>query len=176
MVQVSVSGQAELKALGRRLKDADKVLRRELRKGIKKAAAPAVRDVQEAARTIPVRGTRGGGKRDRRLHYTAKRKAKGGHGLRATIARAIRADIKATGHAKVTIRVFSRYLPADQRNLPRYLDRTKGWRHPVFGDRENWVDQHGQPWFASTLVQHGPAVRREVLAAMKTVADKITEG
>jgi hypothetical protein len=198
-VKLSVTGQAELKALSARLKDAgEKGLRKELRRAIKTATGPALRDVQEAARTIPVRGARGGGKAARRQHYTAKRKAKGGHGLRATIARATRADIKASGQARVTIRTYARYLPADQRKLPRYLDREKGWRHPVFAQRdwvstkkgkgsrgergsdhgagETWVAQYGQPWFAVTLIKHGPKVRKEILIAMKTTADKITNG
>lgn len=175
-VKLSVSGQAELKALAARLKAAgDKGLRSELRKAIKKATGPAVRDVQQAARTMKVTGARGGGKKARRLHYTGKRAAKGGHGLRATIARATRAEIKPGGDARVTIRTYARYLPMDQRKLPRYLDRPKGWRHPVFGDRADWVTQYGEPWFASTLIRHGPAVRREILAAMKTVAEKIAK-
>lgn len=178
MVQLSVSGQAELKALSFRLKTAAKELRPELRKAIKKAAGPAVRDVQEAARTIPVRGARGGGYLSRAVHHASrsKRKLAGGHGLRASIARATRADIKISGEPRVTIRTYGRYLPQDQRHLPRYLDREKGWRHPVFGDRENWAAQFGAPWFAHTLKKHGPKVRGEVLDAMRRTAEKIAGG
>lgn len=198
-ILLSVSGQADFKALSRRLKDAgEKGLRKELRRAIKKATGPAVRDVQEAARNIPIRGARGGGKKSRQLHYKGKRAAKGGHGLRATVARATRADIKPAGEARVTIRTYARYLPEDQRNLPRYLDREKGWRHPVFAKRgwvsmskgkgsrgergtqhgagETWVEQFGAPWFSVTLKKHGPPVRREILDAMARTADKITKG
>lgn len=176
MVQLSVSGQHELKALAHRLKTGAKELRPELRKAIKKAAAPAVRDVQEAARTISVRGARGGGRAARALHHASRAKRKADHGLRATIARATRADIKLGGEPRVTIRTYSRYLPADQRRLPRLLDRPQGWRHPVFGNRESWAAQFGEPWFGHTLKKHGPKVRDEVLDAMHRVGQKITRG
>lgn len=178
-VKLSVTGQAELAALSRRLKEAgEKGLTKELRKGLKNAAGPAVKDVQDVVRTLPVHGTRGGGKGGRAAHHNMrfKRAAKGGHGLRATIARATKADVKTSGEARVTIRTYARYLPADQRRLPRYLDRAKGWRHPVFGDRENWVRQFGKPWFGTTLKRHGPAVRKEVLDAMRRTAEQITKG
>lgn len=176
-ILASVSGAADLKALGARLKEAgDKNLTKELRRGLRKAAKPAVADVQQAARDIPVRGARGGGKKARRVFHKGKRTPKTGFGLRATIARATRAEVKTSGAARVTIRTYARYLPQDQRRLPRLLDREKGWRHPVFGDLENWVDQYGSPWFGATLKKHGPTVRKEAFAAMKRVAEQITQG
>lgn len=177
VAKLSVTGQAELKALGARLKEAgDKGLTRELRKGLRAAAGPAVRDTQHAVRTLPVRGARGGGTFSRAAHHRGKQRPKGGFGLRATIAQATKAETKISGSARVVIRTFARFLPESQRRLPRYLDRQKGWRHPVFGDRENWVAQYGKPWFAATLKKHGPKVRGECLDAMRRVAEQITKG
>lgn len=180
-VQISVTGAEQLERLGKRLKEAgDKELTKELRKGLKKAADPAVRHVQHAIRTLPVRGARGGGKSAREIHQQRanfKRVRMRSSGLRESIARAIKARISTAGSgAAVRIRTSASELPADQRKLPRYLDRDKGWRHPVFGNREVWVAQYGRPWFGETLKKEGPAVRREVLEAMHVIAEKITKG
>lgn len=173
-IKASVTGQAELAALARRLKEAgDKGLKKELGKGLKKAAKPAVAKVQAAVRALDVRGTRGGGKAARLRH---KAKARGKGRLRETIARATIAEVKTTGTARVTIRTRARNLPPDQRRLPRYLDREKGWRHPVFGNREVWVSQRGGPYFSVTLRRETPAVRTEVIQAMRRVASQIVNG
>lgn len=172
-VKLSVSGQAQLKALAGRLKEAGETgLRKETSKGLKKIAKPAVQKVQGAVRTLDVKGTRGGGKKARRLHKT-KAKGKMRWRLRETIAKATVAEIKMGGTPRVTIRTRSRHLPPDQRKLPKYLDSEKGWRHPVWGNKDVWVDQHGGPWFSETLKKEIPAVRREMIAALDRVADKI---
>jgi hypothetical protein len=178
-VKLSVTGQAELATLSTRLKAAgDKGLTRELRKGLQRAAKPAVDAAQDAARRIPIRGVRGGGTAARAAHHRIryKRAARGGHGLRATVARAVRAQIRMGGNAALTIKTLARMMPASQRKLPRYLDSVRGWRHPFFGNREHWYQQRGEPWFGETLKRQGPTIRGEVLDAMARVAQQITRG
>jgi hypothetical protein len=73
----------------------------------------------------------------------------------------------------VRIVVASSRLPADQQSLPRHLDSPKGWRHPVFGNKNNWVHQQGKPYFATTIKRHAPAFRRAVISAMETIRSRI---
>jgi hypothetical protein len=35
--------------------------------------------------------------------------------------------------------------------IPRGLDRLKGWRHPLFGDKDHWFSNPGYSWFVSTF-------------------------
>ena len=47
-------------------------------------------------------------------------------------------------------------------------------RHPVFGNREVWVNQAVQPrWFTETLEQGAPTVRPHLVDAMEVIAAQI---
>jgi hypothetical protein len=83
--------------------------------------------------------------------------------LRESIARATKLQITGRG---VKFHVVSAQLPESQKNLPRLLDSDKGWRHPVFGNREDWVDQKGQPYFGQTIKRRAPEFRRAIEKAM----------
>ena len=101
-------------------------------------------------------------------------KTLGKSGLRAAVARSIRIVQKDNGYAD-QVGVFvksepSRSLPADQRRLPRYMNRGR-WRHPVYkrpGGPDVWVTQTVTPpgWFTRTAEQQGPMVRRRVARIM----------
>jgi hypothetical protein len=77
-------------------------------------------------------------------------------GLRAGIARGIRTTVLAGGaNAGVVIR--SRGHLAVKYNDPR------GWRHPVFGNRNNWVTQVGRPdYFEGPIRRNEPRYRAEI--------------
>lgn len=175
-VEIAVTGQAELAALAVRLKAAPPVLKRELRKELQAAGKPAVDHVRDAIRTIPIRGSGGGGSKARAAFKPRKHPTPGMHGLRETIARATKMQVLFNGdNSKITIRTFTRNLPEGQRKLPRYLDSDKGWRHPVFGRRKDpWVKQTGKPWFYETLKKEAPNVRVHCLAAMRRTAEMVT--
>lgn len=51
------------------------------------------------------------------------------------------------------IRISTMMPERDEAMLPRGTDSPiKGWRHPVFGNRNNWVRQHGAySWFIDTM-------------------------
>jgi hypothetical protein len=67
---------------------------------------------------------------------------------------------------KVAVRGF--------RNAPKRLNNAKGWRHPVYGDRNVWVQQIGKPdWFDGPMKINKPRYRVAVLAAMQESADRI---
>lgn len=166
--------------LAKRLRQAGrKDLRSSLRKKISDAGRPVLDDVKTAVRTIPVT-SHGGGTAQRRRYNVgratterAKRSAgRRGAGLRSTIASATKLQITAKG---VRFVVQSSKLPENQRSLPRHLDSEKGWRHPVFGNRDNWVAQKGRPYFASTIKKKAPAFRRAIVEAMEKIRREIED-
>jgi hypothetical protein len=173
-ISISSQGVKEYRDLARRLREAGRrELRAALRKHIADAGRPVLDEVRTAARTLPVSGSRGGGTAQRRRFATAnasdKRKLSAGRrkvGLRRSIASAIKLQVTARG---VRFIVNSTQLPPDQRTLPRHLDSPKGWRHPVFGNREQWVHQEGKPYFATTIKKRAPQFRRAILDAMEEI-------
>jgi hypothetical protein len=49
-------------------------------------------------------------------------------------------------------RVFTSMPEKDEAVIPLGLDTRKGWRHPVFGNREEWVTQRGEfSWFMEIM-------------------------
>lgn len=111
---------------------------------------------------------------EHRAKQTAK--AEAGAGLRETIARAVAGSIS-TGSARtgvsVTWKVAAAKMPNKQRRLPKAFNSAKGWRHPVFGDRENWVTQHGTPYFDSTIKRHREELGGKIVEGMKKAAESI---
>lgn len=203
MVDVRITGAEQLATLAKRLKDAGdggKKLRKELLKAIRAGAKPALADTRKAVKNIPVTGSRGGGRRQRERHKAgqaldrlykriddldfdelveaeeaAKARAKRGTGLRDSVARSLRLVTKTGSRLpRVRIEVDASKMPEDQRTLPKHLDAVKGWRHPVFGKREDpWVQQYGRPWFSVTIERHLPGVRARILQAMDDIAKKV---
>lgn len=87
--------------------------------------------------------------------------------LRASIAKGVRIENRSSGK-RAGVRVLSRTsaLPADQKYLPRHMNRGK-WRHPVFGNRDVWVEQTFTPgWFNKPIQEHRPAVREAIEAEL----------
>jgi len=103
-------------------------------------------------------------------------KAAAGAGLREAIANATTGSIstgsKATG-VSVTWKVKGGRMPNSQRKLPKAFNSPKGWRHPVFADRENWVVQHGTPYFDVRIKTHRGELESAVLHGLEKAAEKI---
>ncbi|MGO1049781.1 hypothetical protein [Crossiella sp. CA198] len=189
MIDMRVFGADRFKVVAAKLKKAGhNDIYRSLAKAIRVSTKPAVDDVKRAVETLQIDGEgsggRGGGARARAGHALSKRKrltdaarakAQAGSGLRASVSRAIRTHIRASGRptAAVRIKVERNLLPPDQRKLPGHMEKGS-WRHPVFGNQENWVGQTSTPgWFKGTLRRHGPGIHREidrqVTAAIKSI-------
>lgn len=165
-VFVSVDGAQRLKKLSKELKDAGrKDLRTQLRREIKDAGKPVVADVKRAALAVDVSSSQGGTARPDKST-----------GLRARVAKATGLSITARG---IRIRVSGKKM-GDQKNLAKYLDASLGrytrWRHPVFGNRNNWVEQRGDPFFFATIRKHTRDFRAACSEAMDKVADEIRRG
>lgn len=121
-----------------------------LRKRIREAAGPTAAAVRVAALREPVER---GNPPDEHT------------GLRAGIASSVRVQILAGKRAGVAIRTSGR--------MARAWESGKGWRHPVFGDRDAaWQPQKGRPrFFAGTIWGQRNRTRRAVEQAMRDALD-----
>jgi hypothetical protein len=144
----------DLRRVSRELRRMDSPeVKKRFRKELRAAAAPLVPRVRSSIRSIP--SSRG---------YSP-------DGLRGSMARATRLEVKTVGkQAGVAIRVDGRKMPSHMKSLPAMVEGKKRWRHPVYGNRENWVTQTPHPYFYSSLRAAGPASRR----AVSRVLDGIT--
>lgn len=71
-----------------------------------------------------------------------------GHtGLRARVA----AGVKVIDRGEGGVRVTTNMAKPSEGIIPRGLDRVKGWRHPLFGNKERWYSNPGYDWFLSTF-------------------------
>lgn len=190
------SGQAgtQFRELSKRLRQAGQTdLRKNLLKAIRDAGKPVVRATQEAVRSIPITSegvgafagdfrvpsnSHGGGQKQRRKHAAVKartekskaRALKRGGSLRDAAANSVKLQVTTRG---IRIISDSSAMPPKQQTLPKRLDSPKGWRHPVFGNREVWVTQKGKPWFGATISQRAPDFRAAVVDAMDLARDAI---
>ena len=88
--------------------------------------------------------------------------------LRESVARGVRlSNVKKGRGAGVVIRTSGTYLPPDQKRLPKRMNRGS-WRHPVFGNRDVWVEQIVDPpgWFDEPAKRSRPKLSQEVSAAL----------
>lgn len=66
-------------------------------------------------------------------------------------------------------------MPARAKALQAYMEGTKPrWRHPVFGNRDVWVQQPPQPYFYKTMKVAGPRARASVNRVMDQISRDIT--
>lgn len=142
-----IRGADQFLALSKALKHAGRgELRKELNKGMKKAAKPLIAESKKAALAkLPQRGG------------LARQVAKEPHRVQTRTGRVPGVRIvvgKKRGGARSTNRGFI--------------------RHPVFGNRENWVTQEVPPgWFDVTMKAGAPVVRPELQQAIERVADQV---
>jgi hypothetical protein len=147
VIDVKVTGADALARLSRDLKDAgEKDLRRELLRGIQRAAKPAREAAKTAARNeLPRRG----GLNDRvaASKFTARTRTGGKN-----------PGVRITGKGELD-------LPA--------LDRGR-LRHPLFGNRRRWYEQRiDAGWFTKAMEDLAPQIRRELLKAIDDVRAKL---
>lgn len=193
---VKSNGGADFKALAARLKAAGKdgaAIRKALTKELQGELKDVVADIQASVKSVKTtakRASHGGGYAQRRRfdasadYVRALKAAKAGkvarsrkappHGLRARIARGVKSRVKWSGFkygAQVVVDTTG--LPRSERRLPKHLNNPKGWRHPVFGNRENWTTQSGEPYFDRAIAKHIPRIRRVVKAAVDRTMERI---
>lgn len=166
-VIIRISGQEKFAILAAEMRGpAQKAMRVALNKQLRVAVAPAVQEAKTAVRSLRIKSTRGGGRRQRMTKHGRHR------GLRASIATGIRVKVGYGGRPSIVI-VVTPNLPADQQKLPRDTNRPGGWRHPVFGNRHAWVQQFGTNWFEPAILKHRNTIVTELTKALDDTARQI---
>lgn len=123
---------------------------RELGNALEEASGPVIAKVRRAALALPARGTK----------HT---------GLRGRLAAGVQANVVGQ-HA----RIVATAIDPTEAGLPRGMDNgPKGFRHPVYGNREVWVHQRGGSWFREPIAEEGDYVERELTNVLEQMADNI---
>jgi hypothetical protein len=144
---IEIQGIDQLINLSKALKAAgDKELQRELSRGISQAMKPVTVAARDSARrTLPARG-----------------------GLGQRVAKSQIRTVRRTGPRIAGVR-----LQAKNSYHLGQLNRGIN-HHPVFGNRKEWVTQRVTPgWWTIPTEAAAPRVRRDIIAAMNRVANKI---
>ena len=90
-------------------------------------------------------------------------------GLRARVAKGVGTKLTAGG-----VIITSSMNRKDETNIPAYLDMQKGWRHPVYGNRHEWVSQQtGGSWFRETIADGEQMVERRLMDVFEDAARTI---
>lgn len=161
------SSQVEPKlrtALRRRIRDAAKGVAEDVKaEALKPGEGVGTKDGWTPRIVRTKKGTRV--RMERRYAYSAGRGRS--TGLRQNIAGAVKVGIL-TGNARSGVRITT------NAPLAGAWQARRGWRHPVFGDREAWVQQKGRPdYFYGTVWGGRDRVKTAVEAAMKDAADSL---
>lgn len=164
LFDVQVKGAEDFARVSRDLRKAGRGdLRKQMNKQIRAEARPTVAALKSAVLSVETEVP------------GAKRPARGARStnLRVRIARAIQVKLTTSGwRSGVRIRVDGTKL-GEQRALPKALDSPRGWKHPVFGDRNVWVAQRGEPWWGVTIEPRVPGMRRRMQDVIERVARQI---
>lgn len=184
-MNVTSNGGEAFERLGRMFRQAGKdgaEIRKALTKEIQAELGTITREQKAMALGMKIRGTEGRGSLRRQAFREAAglrgrrvRAAKGGYGLRAQVARGIKSKVSYSGRklgARITVDTVQ--FPPSQRNLPKHLDSPRGWRHPVWGNRQNWVGQKGEPYFSVPIERHIKDVRAAIVRAVDNVLRRLT--
>lgn len=65
-------------------------------------------------------------------------------------------------------RIFTSMAKAAESPIPRGLDSMKGWRHPLFGNKDHWfTSRPTRPgWFTDTIADHADTIERGIANAL----------
>ena len=98
-----------------------------------------------------------------------------GPALKTAIARKIRPEVRITGKFPgAKIKAFKTKNIRNFPNAPKRTNRASGWRHPVYGSREVWVQQSGKvKWFDHAFEGERDTYRRAVQAALADMVNRI---
>ena len=91
----------------------------------------------------------------------------GRSGLRESVARTVRVVNRSRGQShQLTVKSEGSRMPGGQRMLPVHMNKGT-WRHPVFGNRNAWVDQKVTPgWFDKPVETHRNRIFEQIERAI----------
>lgn len=157
-VELRFDGPRNIDEVIKALRRMDASLPGELRKDLKTAARPLVAKAKMNAKTIPVR------RPDRRR-------------LRKTIAAGV--GVQASLSNRAAVRIILKMPDSARAVIPRGLDSPRGFRHPLFGNRNKWYTQTsatpGYRWFMSAMQDAGPETRDRIVATLNEARDRVIQ-
>ncbi|WP_260859785.1 hypothetical protein [Streptomyces cupreus] len=141
-----------------RAEEDGKELRKELAKNMREALKPGAAEAKSSIMAMPSSG----------LMSTAP-------ALRSAVAKKIRPEVKLGGRwSGARVKAFKTKNVRGFPNAPKRLNRAGGWRHPVYGNREVWVQQHGKvDWFDRAFQGREGLYKAAVEQAMEDMARRI---
>lgn len=181
-VRVEIEGADQLRELAEKLATADANIRTELRKALSAAAKPVVAEMRGVVKGPGGRSTGSGSaaraayrlSKSKSKRATAAKSAEKKSGLRATIAAGIGSSASASAtNINLTFKARSSVLPPSQRTLAKAWNKPKGWRHPVFGNRDTWVQQVGEPYFDAVIKKNADGLMDGARLGMEAAAEAI---
>lgn len=157
---LGIETHAGLAALTRaiRAEEDGKQLRKELAKNMREALKPGAAEAKSSIMAMPSAG----------IMPTAP-------ALRTSIARKIRPEVKLGGRwSGARVKAFKTKNVRNFPNAPKRLNRASGWRHPVYGNREVWMQQRGKvDWFDRAFQGRESVYKAAVEQAMEDMARRI---
>lgn len=109
------------------------------------------------------------------IPVTSGEKPKKGPGLRRSISKATKMQVRTGRGAGVVIRVDPRKMPPKQNNLPAYMEGRapfQRWKHPIYGS-EARVTQPPNPYFFKAIQAHQAPALHALEDAMDTVRRRL---
>lgn len=147
-----VVGAEKLREVGVELRAAPRAMRSRLRRNIAVATDPITREAQS--------------------NWTGSY----GH-LGDDLANATRLRVVTAGRVVgVTVGVYGSRMPDGKQSLPPLVEGVRGWRKPLFGDREHWYAQSPHEELGPSVKRHLPNVEIAVVAAVDETAAALTYG
>jgi hypothetical protein len=149
----------DLQLLARALREGEdgKELRKELARNLRAALKPAADQAKSSIMAMPSHGSR-----------TAP-------ALRSSIAKKIRPEVKLGGRwTGARLKARKTRNVRGFVNAPKRTQMARGWRSPLFGNRDVWVTHRGKAdWFDSSVQGGKDEYKAAVVAAMEAMARRI---
>lgn len=99
-----------------------------------------------------------------------------GHtGLRGRVAAGVGFRKGISSKSNAYFRIYTSMAEVSESPIPRGLDSAKGWRHPLFGNKDHWFQS--QPtrtgWFTDTIADSADSIERAIARALDTAAKTV---
>lgn len=158
MIGVEVRGGKDLQRISRQLRHVGngREIRKRMTKELRASARPMVPAVRASIGAIPATSGKSSG-------------------LRRRLSRATRLRVSTVGrNAGVSVLVDPKKMPEGEKALPKNMEGLKRWRHPVFGNRDMWVQQKAHPFFFRAVRPLGSKSRRAINKVLDSITKDIT--
>lgn len=151
-LHISISGIDEINDVVKALAEADRSLPKQFIRDIAEIAQGMAAEARARALALPAKGT------------------SGTTGLRKDVARGVRVRTVVN-----RVSITTSMPETDEAIIPRGFDTRRGWRHPVFGNKSNWVRQPGGEfsWFMEAMQDGKDPMTDKLTEALEDAAERI---